>query len=113
MAFLTPEQIREVRCKGSRLIAVDEIGKSLRLLKMSGACATKAEEFQTEVEAGKRKKTDLFHFMLQNVCADEAGNLLTPDDATTLVELLSLESLTKLLAEINDFLSIKAPTLGK
>lgn len=101
MAFITPEQARAVRLKGSRVIRVDELDRDLRLLKLSGAAAMKAEALQAEVTEGKKTKLDLFEFLFQHAYADEHGVPLTHDDAQTLTGLLSLEALTRLLDELN------------
>lgn len=98
MSFLTPEQVRDVRIKGSEILKLEELNdKEIRVIKMSSSRQLEAGLLQEARALGKASQADVLLYMLQHSCADMAGNPLTADDARTLFDVLSLSTVTMLV----------------
>lgn len=100
MAFLTAEQIRKVRIKGSTVLKFDALdGLELRVVKMSSGAQLATQDVQKEVAEGKKSQRDFLIFMLKNSCAKMDGELFTDEDANTVFDLLPLEDVTRVVNE--------------
>lgn len=100
MAFLTKEQIRKVRIKGSvvkKFAALDD--KELRIVKMSSSAQLETQQIQKKVAEGKLSNKDFLIFMVQNACADMEGDLFSEEDARGVFDLLPLEDVTAIVNE--------------
>ena len=106
MAFITPEQVKAVRLKGSKLITLESIDRSVRVVKMASGRALESGELNAEVKSGKRRQSELMLFLLEHACADEAGNMLTHDDAATLFDILPMNELVTIVNEVNALLQV-------
>lgn len=101
MSFLTAEQVKAVRLKDSKLIPIAGVeGKSIRLLRMSSSAALQMRELRTQIANGTKTDKDLFLLLLEQGCADETGTPLTGEDAQQLFEVLPIDELSKLVADI-------------
>lgn len=105
MPLFTQEQIRNIRLKGSRLLAISAIDKAVRVVRMSSTRALEAGELQAAVKAGTRRQSELVVFMMTHAIADEAGNMLTPEDAATLCDLLPVGELTRIVDVVNEVMA--------
>lgn len=113
MPFLSPEQIRAVRIKGSKLVAIEEIDRSLRVVRLASGAALEAEELQKAVRDGSRKRHELVLFMLEHALADEQGNMLSAQDARTLFDLLPMSVVSKLVNEVATVTNDSMPETGE
>lgn len=114
MAFLSPEKMREIKARGSKIVHLEEIGQDLRLLKMSATSTLQADELQSAIKRGEKRNEDFFRFLFENVCADgQTGEKLSAQDVADLMSTLSLDGFTKLLNEVTAFISQGVPNLGK
>lgn len=104
MAFMTPEQMAEVRLRNSKPVLIEELGRTIRIVKLSAAKAVEAQQLQSDASALKGQGPALralMLFMLQAACADEHGKMLDLESAEQILELVPLDSMLKLLGEIN------------
>ena len=104
MSFLTPEQIRAVRIKGSKIIKPEELDKEIRVIKMSSNSTLVAKDLQTEVNAGKKSQSDLMIYMMENALADLDGNKISHEDAALLFDLLGIDAIGKIISEISSLI---------
>lgn len=108
MPFLTEEQVRAVRLKGSETIKLERLEKSIRVVLVSGNKAFEIRELQSLTDAKTPKgQRAIFMFMLEAACADDEGNLFTHADAEQLFDVLSLEEVTQLVNKVSDTLGIQ------
>lgn len=101
MSFITPEQVRAIRMKGSNVVKLEELDKEIRVIKMSSGGALEAAEITELVKVGKKTNRDVLLFLISNACADLEGNLISYDDAVVLFNVLPMASLSKLIDEVN------------
>lgn len=100
MPFLTRDQIRKVRIKGSKVMKFDALdGAELRIVKMSSSAQLQAQEIQKSVADGKLSTRDFLLFVVKNVCADINGDLLSESEATDVFDLLPLNDITSIVNE--------------
>lgn len=115
MSFLSPEQIRSVRIKGSKVVNIEGLGKELRVLKMSSGAAAGAGLLQEQVKAGVKPNSALLVHMLAHALSDLDGTLLGVEDAQMLFDLLPMEAVVTLVNEVSALMGTAAaePPLGK
>lgn len=106
MAFLTPEQIRAVRIKGSKIVMLAGIEKEIRIIKMSSGKAIESQELQQEIRQGKKSQSDMIRFMFENTLAEIDGTPITQEDAVVLFNLLPVDGLSNLVLEINQLINV-------
>lgn len=111
MAFLTPEEIKAIRSKGSKVVRLESIDKDIRLIKMSSSLALEAEELQEDVKSGKKNRSALMLFMMQHACTTLEGEPLTEPDARALFELLPLSDISLMVNEIAALMGGKAKVI--
>ena len=104
MSFLSPEQVRAVRVKGSKIIKPDELEKEIRVIKMSSSATLAAKEIQEAVKNKTKSQSELMVFMMENALADLEGNRISHDDALQLFDLLSIEAIGKIVTEISSLI---------
>lgn len=117
-AFLTPEQIRKVRIKGSTVMKFEALDdKELRIVKMSSSAQLETQEIQKKVRDGKLTNKDFLIFMVKNACASMEGDLFTDEDATGVFDLLPLEEITRIVNEaarlIGNSVKVKMTSSGE
>ena len=104
MPFLTQEQVRAVRLKGSTVVPVDRLGKGIRVALVSGSRAFQLRELQQAAA----KERDVFVFMLQAACVDDDGNPFAREDAEQIFDLLTMDELASIVSEVTKSLGGKA-----
>ncbi len=115
MAFLSADEMRSIRLRGSIQVSIEGISKSIRVVKMSAA-----RQLEMVVKQGKLKATatasdgmdpagqrDLFLWMMESACTDDLGNPFTKEDASQLFELLQLGEITDLVEKISATIASK------
>lgn len=106
--FLTPEQVRAIRLKGAEDYPLERIGKTLKVIPVSGSKAMEIRERQAELDPNTpRGQRELFLFLLAAACADETGDALTADDAATLLDVLSIEEVSALINRVGKSLGVQ------
>lgn len=117
MAFLTPEQQKAVRIKGSTKHTLERLEKSVLIVHMSADAALEMREFQKKKEGaeGMDRKTqrELFLHMLTNAIATEEGDLFGKPDAELLLKTLNMGEVTALIDRVNKMLGESLGELGK
>ncbi len=99
-AFLTPDQIRKVRIKGSTVMKFAELDdKELRIVKMSSSAQLETQQIQKQVRDGNLSNKDFLIFMVKNSCANMEGDLFSEDDALGVFDLLPLDAVTRIVNE--------------
>lgn len=101
MSFITAEQVRAVRMKGSKTVHLDELDKDILVVKMSSSKSLVAGDLSAEAKKGdSAKKAEFMVFMFEHGLADTSGVPLTHEDAVTLFDILPIETTMKLLSTI-------------
>jgi hypothetical protein len=106
--FLSAEDLKAVRLKGSKVIELAGLSKKIRLTKLTGAAALELPKLQDKIKAGQADQIELFKFLLSKSCTDEAGEYrLTAEDAQVLVDELPYETVTSIVNQITEELGAK------
>jgi hypothetical protein len=120
MAFLTPEQIKAVRVKGSTKHELERLGKAVLIVHMSADAALEMRAFQKKMgtpdqvaDSGAKTQRDLFVHMLTQAIATEDGELLGKADAELLLRTLNMGEVTRLIDAVNKLLSEALGDSGK
>jgi hypothetical protein len=114
MAFLTPEQIKAVRVKGSTKHLLERLEKTVLIVHMSADAALEMREFQKKGDASDQKsQRALFVHMLTQAIATEDGDLLPKSDAELLLKTLNMGEITKLINKVNELLGEALGEAGK
>lgn len=107
MAFMTPDAIKAVRIKDSKVITIERIGKEVRIIQMSAEAQDLSAALHEQINAGARPKRDAIIFMFEHALAELDGTPLTAEDAKLIFSLLDIPSVTALTNLIVDFMNIK------
>lgn len=103
--FLTADEALKVPNRRYGEVDVPELGGKLRLGSLSAEAALKMLELQQgKAEGGAVDPRVMMHFMLRHVCVDLAGDMLfTDEQATQLINRISMETVTDLVEKITAF----------
>jgi hypothetical protein len=113
MPFLTPEQVKAVRLNKSKVVPIEGTDKNLRLVRFSSSAAIEFSVIQADVAAGKTEQKELFLYMLEHGCTDEAGEPLSKEDAQQLLDLLPLDTFLGFMADIKKAAELPKADPGK
>lgn len=99
-AFLTPEQIRKIRIKGSTVMKFASLDdKELRVVKMSSGAQLESQSIQKDVAEKKLRQKDFLIFMIKNSCAQMDGELFTDEDAEGVFDILPVDDVILIVNE--------------
>lgn len=101
MSFLTAEEVKAIRLKGSELLPISGIEKKIRLCRLSGAAAIEFPILQAKIKAGEKTNRDLFLFLLSSSCTDESGDTkISTEDAAMIFDETPYAEVLEMIARI-------------
>lgn len=102
MGFLTREQILSAQGRRYGEVDLPELGGKVRVASLPAAKLFAYQKLQRRREAGEDVEQEMTLLLLSGGCVDENGApLFDRESATALLEVLSVEAMTKLVSAIS------------